>query len=556
MDFSQIALLLVIAAFLASAARLLKQPTIVGYIFAGLIISTLGITRDIEVFSGLSQVGVALLLFLVGIEMNLSELPSIGKVAFTAGVGQITFTSIVGFVLAVILGFSFVPALYIAVALTFSSTIIIIKLLSEKRELGSLYGRISLGVLLVQDLVAVLILMFLSGTKQGAVSVGELVFISLKAVVLILGVWFLSRKVIPRIFDQFLAHSTELLFISSIAWALGVAALVGGPMGFTLEIGGFLAGLALSNLPEHIQIASKTKPLRDFFLTIFFVLLGTQIHLDSIGAILPTSIIFAVFVLIGNPLILLAVLGFLGHKKRTSFLAGLTMAQISEFSMILMTMGLALGHVSSTEVSMVVLVGVITMTTSTYLITNAEGIYLKVKNYLTIFERKNPTEAALNVEKVFDDHVVLLGGGRTGKALIPFLVKKGTPFVVVDFNPTVFTSLTAEKVPVLFGDISDPDIYDMSGVLKARLVISTTNNMIDNLYLLESFKRSGKKPITMFTSAERHDGLLLYEKGADYVLVPHRIAGEHIRHIISTYGISDERIRKLGRANFNRLMSK
>ncbi|MBI2103817.1 NAD-binding protein, partial [Candidatus Woesebacteria bacterium] len=152
--------------------------------------------------------------------------------------------------------------------------------------------------------------------------------------------------------------------------------------------------------------------------------------------------------------------------------------------------------------------------------------------------------------------VVLLGGGRTGRAIISYLNNHKIPFVVLDFNPAVFTSLTAEGVPVLFGDISDPDIYEMSAVKKSKLVISTTNNMMDNLFLLEAVRRKSSRPTTIFTTAERSDGIKLYEKGADYVLVPHRIAGEHIRHILSTYGTSDERIKKLGKANFNRLMSK
>ncbi|OGM05712.1 hypothetical protein A2125_00465 [Candidatus Woesebacteria bacterium GWB1_43_5] len=556
MEFTQISILLVAAAICASIARFFKQPTIVGYIFAGFLLATLGIGRNIEVFSGLGQVGVALLLFLVGVEMNLKELPSIGRVALFAGGGQMLFTSLTGFILALVLGFSPLVAIYIAIALTFSSTIVIIKLLSEKKDLQSLYGRISLGVLLAQDLIAVVIIMFLAGLRRSSFTPADFIFIAIKATFLIAATWVLSKKVMPRLFDKFLAQSTETLFIGGVAWALGVSAFVGGPMGFTLEIGGFLAGLALSNLPEHLQIASRTKPVRDFFLTIFFLLLGTHLQLDQISGVALPALVFSIFVIVGNPLILLSILGLMGHSRRTSFLAGLTMAQISEFSLILMTMGLALGHVGQKDISLVILVGVITMTISTYLIMGAEKIYLRVKDYLGVFERKKPKEDALNLPKELKNHIVLIGSDRTGRAIVSYLVKKNFDFVVVDFNPNVFATLTAEKVPVIFGDITDPDIFELSSIKEARLVISTNSDLTDNLTILENIKRHPKRPITMFTTVERSDGVKLYEKGADYVLVPQAIAGEHIRHILATYGTNEEKLKRLGKANFNRLMNR
>lgn len=319
MEFSQIAILLVVAAVAGVIARYLKQPLLIGYLFAGFILAFLGVVTDIEVFSGLGQIGVALLLFLVGLEMNIRELPSIGKVALLTGLGQIIFTSGIGFLISRLLGFTILPSMYIAVALTFSSTIIMVKLLSEKNDLASLYGRIAIGFLLVQDFVAVLILMFLAGLGRGDVALGGYLFTFGKALVLFALVWILSKKVLPQIFERLIANSTELLFIGSIAWALGVASFVAGPLGFTLEIGGFLAGLALSNMPEHLQIASRTRPLRDFFLTIFFLLLGTRLLVGNLGEVAAPSLVFSLFVLVGNPVIILIILGLMGYKRRTSF---------------------------------------------------------------------------------------------------------------------------------------------------------------------------------------------------------------------------------------------
>lgn len=556
MDFNSIAVLLVFAAASAAGAKLLKQPLLVGYLFAGFILSFLGIVTDIEVFSGLGQVGVALLLFLVGVEMKLDELPTIGKVAAIAGFSQIAVTSAGGFLISrFILGYGVVTSVYIAIALSFSSTIIVIKLLSEKKDLGSLYGKISVGLLLIQDFVAIIVLMFLAGLRHGGLTGVGYGLLALKGFLLIVATWILSKKVIPYIFDKFLASSSELLFISSVAWALGLSAFVGGPLGFTLEIGGFLAGLSLSNLPEHLQIASRTRPLRDFFLTIFFMTLGTKLIIGNLAAIILPSAVFSLFVLVGNPLVIIMILGFMGFTRRTSFLAGLTVAQISEFSLIMMSMGLALGHVTENEVTLVIVVAVVTMTISTYLILGADKIFKHIKKYLRFFERKSPRESAVNKDIIFKDHVVLIGADRTGRSVINFLRKKKVQFVVVDFNPNVFRKLTADNVPCIFGDISDSDIFSAAGVADARLVLSTISNLPANLYLLENIRRLNRKPLTMFTVTERADGIKLYEKKADYVIVPQRVAGEHIRHVLSTYGISAERIKKLGKSNFNRLIS-
>lgn len=553
MEFSQIATLLVVAAFAGGIAKAFKQPLLIGYLFAGFVLSFFGIVTDIEVFSGLGQIGVALLLFLVGLEMNIRELPTIGKVALYTGIGQILFTSAIGFLLASAFGFAPLPSLYFAIALAFSSTIIIVKLLSEKKALGSLYGKISVGFLLVQDFVAVGILMFLAGLGEGTLGIYDYLFIAGKGLVLIALVWILSKRFLTVLFDKFLAKSQELLFIASIAWALGVASFVAGPAGFTLEIGGFLAGLALSTLPEHLQIASKTRPLRDFFLTIFFILLGTKLVVGDIGNVILPALAFSGFVLVGNPIIVLSILGLLGHKRRTSFLSGLTVAQISEFSLIIAAMGVTLGHLTESHLALIIMVAVITMTASTYLILGADRVYKKIRDPLKFFERSSPKEIPLIEEKPLKDHVLLIGADRTGKTLIPLLKRKNDDFLVVDFNPKIFRVLTADKIPVLFGDITDPEIIELSQVDKSKLVISTISNLQDNLVLLEHLSQLKKKPMTMFTALRRGEALKLYEAGADYVIVPERVAGVHLKHVLSVYGTGSERIKELGKNNFKRL---
>lgn len=551
MDFSQLATLLGAAAAAGIVAKLLRQPLIIGFLFAGYILASLGVIKDGTDLEALSKIGVTLLLFLVGLEMNLSELPSIGKVALVTGLGQIIFTSTIGFLIANLLGFGLLPALYIAVALTFSSTIIIVKLLSLKNDLGSLYGRISVGFLLVQDLVAVLILMFLASLGKEGVGPNYF-YISLKGIALILATWFLSKKVLPLLFTRIIDQSTELVFIVGIAWALVVAAFVGGPLGFSLEIGGFLAGIALSNLPDHLQIAARTRPLRDFFLTLFFLFLGTNLLVENVGSVIIPALFFSAFVLIGNPLIILIIMGLLGYKKRTSFLASVTVAQISEFSLILMAMGLSLGHVGEKEVAIVVLVGVVTMTLSTYLILGADKIYLKLIRILSLFERKNSREEDFKSPSPRKNHIVLVGAHRTGMPLVSFLKKRNEEFNVIEFNPDIAANLANKEVPVVFGDISDEEVLAAANVSDAKLVVSTTSDIHDNLSLLSFVNSFNNRPYTILKASNYKDAITLYSKGASYVIVPEVVAGEHIRHILKDYGFN-KRLLSLGKAHAKRL---
>lgn len=553
MDFGYISALLVVAAVFGIMAKYAKQPILIGYLFAGAVTSYFGFLTGGE-FETLGKIGVALLLFLVGLEMNISEISTIGKAALITGLGQISFTSVIGFLISTLLGYSVITSLYIAVALTFSSTIIIVKLLSEKRDLNSLYGKISVGFLLVQDLVAVLILMFLAGFRSGEVSAFSILYLVFKAVGLFAFTWYLSKKILPSLFQKIVGHSSELLFVVSIAWALGISALVGGPLGFSFEIGGFLAGLALSNVSEHLGVASKTKPLRDFFLTIFFVTLGSQLIVDNLGVVLVPSLIFSLFVLIGNPIIVMSILGRLGYKKRTSFLASVTVAQISEFSFILMAMGLSLGHLTNPAVTTIVMVGAITMTISTYLILGAEKIYPKIKSWLTVFEKHTTNELVVVGDEKFNDHIILVGCDRTGQRLLPFFKNKAHQLVVVDYNPDIFKKLSQDKIKTVLGDATDEEILKLLNIGASSMVICTASTLSENVSLLKHIKGFKKAPTFIGNAQTREDAIKLYERGANFVLVPEVLAGEFLRHIFISHGVAHERFKKMGKSHFNRLM--
>jgi Kef-type K+ transport system membrane component KefB len=556
MQFSDIAILLVAAGSFGIIAKMLKQPLLVGYIFAGVFIAGMGFINPHSGINSLGQIGVSLLLFLLGVEMKLSDLSSLGKTAILNGLGQITLTFFAGLLILFLLGVGIIPSIYIAIALTFSSTIVMVKLLSEKKDLSSLYGKISISTLLVQDVVAIAILIFLGGFMNGEnPTTYYYLFLIAKALILFAFVWIASQKLLPFFFGKFVSSSPELLFIVSVSWALGFSYFVAGPLGLSLEIGGFLAGIAISNLPEHMQVVAKTRPLRDFFLAIFFVFLGTKLAVggDFTSIIFP-AIILSMFVLVVDPIIAMFILGLLGYKKRTSFMSALTVSQISEFSLILVTLGETIGHLDSKYVSLVVLVGVITMTVSTYFILDAEKIYQKIHKYLDIFERKVVKEKVVQVDSKMEKHIVLVGCDRAGRQLVKYFLFKKIPFLVVDFNPSVVTKLTAMKVPVVFGDINDEDIIEASNLEKASLLVSTISNLPDNMNLLSVINKMENKPLTLFTSLTKKDAIALYEAKANYVVVPEVLAGEHIRQLVGHFGYKGNKLSTAGKNHFKRLM--
>jgi len=552
MEFSQVAILLVVAAVFGLLAKLAKQPLLIGYIFAGIFLGAVGLIKESPALTSFGQIGITLLLFLLGLEMNIGEVLSLGKAAVLGGLGQVLGTFLLGVLLVRFLGFNPLSAVFIALSLTFSSTIIGVKLLSEKRDLASLYGKLTVGILLVQDFVVIAILMFLTGFGSAGVSMGEYMAISLKAGSLFILVWVLSKKVLPIAFDRFFSWPHELLYVASLAWALGVAALVAGPLGFSLEIGGLLAGLSLSSVSEHLQIAGKTRPLRDFFLLSFFVLLGTKLVIGrEFWGLLPKALALSLFVTVVKPTTILVALGLMGYKRRTSFLTAVSLSHISEFSLILSLSAFSLGLVEGKDVSLIVAVMVVTMAVSTYLILRADKIYKKSARFLGIFEKKHTQEEAYTLRSELADHIVLVGCDRTGRTISTFLVRENIPFVVVDFNPKVFNRLTASKTPVVFGDINDPETIDAANLKSARMVISTTSNLEDNLTLLGYLR--GQKA-SLFTAPAREDAIKLYEAGATYVIVPEIVAGEHIKHLLQTYGTGSSHLEKLGQSHFNRLM--
>ena len=529
----ELAIVILIAAGLGIIARFFKQPAILAYIAAGIIIGYFGFfhLNDKETFRIFSDLGIMFLLFLVGMEINYTSLRLVGKASLLIGLGQIIFTFAIGFAIALFFGFSQLASAYISIALTFSSTIIIVKFLSEKKDMNSLYGKISVGFLLVQDFVAILILVLLAGIgAEKGFEFFDVFLTMIEGIGLFVLMLVLGRKFLPLIFDK-ISRSQELLFLTSLAWLFIVSAAV-NKIGFSIEIGGFLAGLALANSAEHFEISSRVKPLRDFFILIFFVILGSSVVFSNFSGLTLYIIAFSFFVLIGNPIIVLIIMGLMGYRKRTSFLTGLTVAQISEFSLILAALGLKVGHIGENVVALITAVGAVTITLSTYLIIYGDKIFTYLSPYLKIFERRKTTENG-DFGKEFEKPIILIGSHRTGQSIAFNLPKKD--LLIIDFDPDIIGQLRKHDFSYLFGDINDSDIFERANFESARLVISTSPDLEDNLLLLSRLKilKNRDQMKAVLRARTEKEAEILYANGADYVLLPHFTAGQYLGKTVS-----------------------
>jgi len=546
--FYEIAALLALGAGAGLVARLLGQPLIVGLIGAGILAGpgVLNIARSDGHIGLLSELGIAVLLFLVGLKLDIGLVRSLGAVALATGLGQVMFTAVIGFGLCLLLGLDAVTSLYVAVALTFSSTIIIVKLLSDKREIDSLHGRIALGFLIVQDIVVVLAMVVVSAMAIGvgqAAALGGLVQVAAGGIAMLVFVGLVIRFVAEPLTAR-LAGSPELLAGFAIGWAALLAA-IGDMVGLGKELGGLLAGVSLASTSFREAISARLSSLRDFLLLFFFIALGARLDLGEMGGQLGAAALLAAFVLIGNPLIVVAIMGAMGYRRRTGFLAGLTVAQISEFSLILMAMGVALGHVAEPALGLVTLIGITTITLSTYMIQHSHRLAAWFDRPLRIFERAHPWREAATADdaphgEVSRPEIVLFGLGRFGGAIAENLRQRGHSVLGVDFDPEAVRAWRHAGHQAIYGDATDPELMTALPLAHARWTISSIPSRAGglthedhNLTLISVLRGEnfgGSIAVTAQSEAEAQE---LLRRGADLVLLPFHDAAARAVELIT-----------------------
>ena len=539
--FSEIATILLAAVGLGALGVWLRQPLIVMFIGVGMLVGPAGVGlitahEEIEL---LASVGIALLLFVVGLKLDVNMIRTVGPVALATGLGQVVFTSVIGFALTLALGFEPIPALYVAVSLTFSSTIIIVKLLSDKREIDALHGRIAVGFLIVQDIVVILVMIGLTAFGAGLAGPveGTLVrvgFVLLKGVAFLVAILLLMRYALPGLTRR-LARSHELLALFAITWAVALAS-AGDWLGFSKEVGAFLAGVSLASTPYREAMGGRLATLRDFLLLFFFIDLGARLDLSLLGATLGPSLLLSAFVLIGNPLIVMVIMGAMGYRKRTGFLAGLAVAQISEFSLILGALGLSLGHIDARAMGLITFVGLVTIGLSTYLILYSGPLYERLAPLLGVFERSKPFREAAGDSPARPPRsdVILFGLGRYGGAIAQHLVARNQRVIGVDFDPQALVRARAVGLPVLYGDAQDPEIFEHLPLPDARWVVSTPPDLDASRVLLRHLQDRGYRGRVAVACRMVEDEDTLRVEGADVVLRPFADAAEQAVDVITS----------------------
>jgi len=533
--FLQISVLLGITVSIAFIMRLFRQPLIVAYIIAGLIAGPLFlnlVAGGEEFFNTFAEFGIVLLLFMVGLSLNLEYIKKVGKKVFIGGLIHFVITAGLITLLMHYLYFGWISSLFVAISVTFSSTIIVIKLLSDKRDLESLYGRFVIGVLLVQDIIAVVLMIFLHNTaKDSTVWYNTVISIGAKGVILVGIVFLMSRYLLPHIMDK-VAKSGEMLFIFTLAWCFGIASLVYWA-GFSVEIGAIIAGVSLGASPYQPEISSRMRPLRDFFIVLFFVVLGSELQLTNVKQAMIPALILSVVVLVFKPILYYFVLRFLKYTRRSSFLAATTAGQVSEFGFILIFTAMSVNFLRGSELAILTLVALITIIVSSYLITYNEFLYKKL---LPIFKRFGDDKVKQNNDKDLKEYPVwVFGYHRIGWKVCEALAEKNIKFAVVDFDPTAISKLRHRGIPSLFGDVADVEFLEGLPLHKAKLIISTLPEADDQKTLILHVKQKNKRAhiIANLYHVDHLDEL--YHAGADYVMMPHLLGGQWIANILKEH---------------------
>ena len=557
----ELAVIIIVATVLAYLAKALKQQIIPAYIIAGVFLGpiagrflgNIGIITNLNLVKEMSELGITFLLFIVGMEIKFNKLKDVGLVAIMGTVIQFVIIFVSGFILSTFF-FTTIESLFLGLTLAFGSTMVVIDTLTRNNEIDTLHGKICISILLVQDIIAILSITLLAGfsTNSGGLNTLAGIFVALLKAILLLFIALISIKIMPKIF-KFAARSQELLFMCAIsvafifailaqqignilAWILTPLGLTQGSQlfelitpGFSLAIGGFLGGVTIGSLPYAVEISGKVSSLKEFFATIFFVSLGMEIKIFQLNSIIIPAIIMLIFLISIKPLTIALVTALFGFEKKTSFITGISLFQVSEFAIIINTLGLAYNLITPKIFSLTILLAGITMVLTSYSITYKNTLFNKIGDkitYLHLITKKN--EKLQFLPEKGNKEVILIGFNRIGYSIFKTLRRMKKQFIILDYNPETIKRLIKEKIHCIYGDASDTETLDKLNLSKAKTMISTVPDFNTNLLLVEKARKENKKIVIFVTAYNNEDALELYDKGADYVILPHQLGGEHV----------------------------
>lgn len=518
--FHQTAFLLLAAALAGLLALRLRQPLVTFFIAVGIVAgpSGLGVVRATQQLDLLATIGIALLLFVVGLKLDVRLVRRIGAGVVGAALVQLSATGAVGYGLGQAFGLGAVEAFYLALALALSSTVIVIKLLSDRDEIDQLHGRLAVGILIVQDVAVIAAIIVLTAVAGRGGVVAELLEVLLEGLLFLVVLAAATRWVLPPLLHR-LAHAQELLVLFAVAWALSLAS-VADMLELSKEVGAFLAGVSLASSTYREAIGGRLTSVRDFLLLFFFLNLGTALDLRSIDArLVGFAALCLVVVVLLKPVVTTLPLVRLGYQPRPAVRTGVALAQVSEFSLILTSVGLTLSHVGEELATLVAIVAVVTIALSSYLASVADHIAWRLSRPLSRLERRDAQGDVAERERR-EPEVVVVGLGRYGGGIVEHAEAAGHQVLGVDLDPHALERLRERGVDVLYGDAEDPDLPRRLPLGGARWVISTLRRPEADLALVRALRQHGYGGGIAVAAHRRDDVRLLADAGADEILTP------------------------------------
>src|SRR3989344_1063443 len=536
--FSELSLVIAITAVVSIFMKLIKQPLILGYIVAGLIVgpSLFNIIHSVEIFEIFSSIGIALLLFIIGLGMNVSDLRKLGKVVLITSAASFFSISLLGYATSSIMGFNKTESLVVGLCLFFSSTIIIVKILSDKKEQTRLHGQIAIGIILVEDIIATIALLFMVAGEKGGLQVSEISWLLMKGTALLLFLALCNTKILPA-FSKYIASSQELLFLSAITWVFGIASIF-KLAGFSIEVGALFGGVALASSPYAHEISARLKPLRDFFIVLFFITLGQSMNVSDLSSGILPALVLSAIVIIAKPMVITSSMGLLGYAKRVSFKTGINLSQISEFSIVLVVLASSAGLVDERLSAIITLVAIITIATSAYLMQYDDELFnLFDRLKIHFFEKEVTYKESRSYSGT---PLMLFGYHHGGHEFIRAFKDISKRYLVIDYDPAVIESLETQEIPFIYGDAADVELLDEIGVDKAKLVICTFLDFTTTQQLVKHIAKVNPSAVIICHADNKEEAVELYELGSTYVMIPQYIGSERISSFIRKNGLNKQ----------------
>lgn len=546
---SQIGIIVGIASIVALLGKVVKQPSIIAYLITGVLVSPLffNLIDPATHLESLAGVGIALLLFIIGTSLDFRIFKSVGNVSIIGGVAIVAIVCSASFLIAKFLGFNLVSSLYIALAFSFSSAVVVVKILSDKKEIETLHGQIALGILIIESFIAALAIMIIpvaSSQGTGAIFSHVAKFVIMISLVVLVGHFIFSKLL------SFAAKNQEVLFLVSLAWALSVGAIF-EILGISTEIGALVAGMVIASSKYSLEIKSKIKGIRDFFVILFFVYFGAQLSSPITSDLIKQAAIFSAFILVIKPVIVMALTRSFGFKKRTNFMIGTSLTQVSEFSLIVILMGYTLGHIEQSIFSLTILVTLITVSLSSYAIYFSTPIYESISRFLGLFDGKKRNLG--NHQKTDKYDLILLGYSRLGFNLVKAFDLAKKKYLVIDYNPITIMNLSKKGIACVYGDVNDSEFLKSINIKSTKMIVSTIPDYSANLGVMKFME---KDTTFIATSNQIHNAIELYKNGADYVIMPHYLGGDYIASMLVRDNFSKKNIKDEGKHHIKQIQER